>query len=342
MKLAFIGTGKIIAEALYAVKSIEEIDITAIFARPHSRDKAESFARKYDIPEIFTDYDELLKETKADTVYIGLINSAHYAYAKNALLAGKHVILEKPFTGFTNEAKELRDIAEEKKLFIFEAVTVLHSPVIKAMEKNIDKLGPVKMAMCNYSQYSSRYDEYLAGEIPHAFNPEYYGGALYDINVYNIHYCVWLFGAPKDVEYYPNLGPNGIDTSGTLIMKYDGFSAVCTGAKDSDSPGYISLQGEKGWIKLDGKPNSAQGVVSHYIDESNPNTVKDASGGTTRASIEEHFEPPQEYHRMVGEFKEFAEIIDKKDYERAAKFLAETVTVVEVLEKARSKAGIKF
>ena len=125
-------------------------------------------------------------------------------------------------------------------------------------------------------------------------------------------------------------------------VKYDGFSAVCTGAKDSDSPGYISLQGEKGWIKLDGKPNSAQGVVSHYIDESNPNTVKDASGGTTRASIEEHFEPPQEYHRMVGEFKEFAEIIDKKDYERAAKFLAETVTVVEVLEKARSKAGIKF
>ena len=86
MKLAFIGTGKIIAEALYAVKSIEEIDITAIFARPHSRDKAESFARKYDIPEIFTDYDELLKETKADTVYIGLINSAHYAYAKNAII----------------------------------------------------------------------------------------------------------------------------------------------------------------------------------------------------------------------------------------------------------------
>ena len=47
----------------------------------------------------------------------------------------------------------------------------------------------------------------------------------------------------KDVEYYPNIGPNGVDTSGTLIMKYDGFSAVCTGTKDSDSPGYISIQG---------------------------------------------------------------------------------------------------
>ena len=49
-----------------------------------------------------------------------------------------------------------------------------------------------------------------------------------------------LFGEPKDATYYPNIGPNGIDTSGTLVMEYDGFSAVCTGSKDSDSPGSVS------------------------------------------------------------------------------------------------------
>ena len=49
---------------------------------------------------------------------IGLINSAHYSYAKQALLHGKNVILEKPFTGFYNEAQELQQIAEENKLFI--------------------------------------------------------------------------------------------------------------------------------------------------------------------------------------------------------------------------------
>ena len=54
------------------------------------------------------------------------------------------------------------------------------------------------MALCNYSQYSSRYDAYLEGDITHSFDPAYYGGSLYDINVYNIHYCVGLFGEPKD------------------------------------------------------------------------------------------------------------------------------------------------
>ena len=50
MKLAFIGTGKIIEDALYAVTPIKNIERTAIFARPHSREKAETFAKQYNIP----------------------------------------------------------------------------------------------------------------------------------------------------------------------------------------------------------------------------------------------------------------------------------------------------
>ena len=47
MKLAFIGTGKIIADALFAIEPIKEIEKTAIFARPHSKEKAEAFASRY-------------------------------------------------------------------------------------------------------------------------------------------------------------------------------------------------------------------------------------------------------------------------------------------------------
>ena len=82
MKLALIGTGKIIEDALFAMEPVESIERTAIFARPHSRDKAEKFAKQYAIKEVYTDYEELLEKTEADTVYIGLINSAHYPYAK--------------------------------------------------------------------------------------------------------------------------------------------------------------------------------------------------------------------------------------------------------------------
>ena len=74
------------------------------------------------------------------------------------------------------------------------------------------------------------------------------GGALYDINLYNIYTAVALYGAPVKAVYYPNLGFNGVDTSGVEILQYDGFTATLTGAKDADSPCHTILQGEKGWI----------------------------------------------------------------------------------------------
>ena len=342
MKLALIGTGKIVEDALFAMEPVETIERTAIFARPHSRDKAEKFAKQYAIKEVYTDYEELLEKTEADTVYIGLINSAHYPYAKQALLAGKNVILEKPFTGFYEETKDLEKIANDKKLFIFEAITVLHNEVFYEMKKNLNKLGNIRMALCNYSQYSSRYDAYLEGDITHSFDPAYYGGSLYDINVYNIHYCVGFFGEPKDATYYPNIGPNGIDTSGTLVMEYDGFSAVCTGSKDSDSPGYVCVQGEKGFMKVDSKPNIASELKTVYADENIKEKVKDAAGAMVRATITEDYKAPEHHHRMTQEFTDFARVIDEKDYETAKEFLDETVAVVKVLETARKKAGIEF
>ena len=96
MKLGIIGTGKIVEDALFAIEPVSQIELKAIFAREHSRQKAEDFAARYKIAEVYTDYDELLEKADIDTVYIGLINSVHYENAKKALLKDKNVILAKP------------------------------------------------------------------------------------------------------------------------------------------------------------------------------------------------------------------------------------------------------
>ena len=54
MKLALIGTGKIIEDALFAMEPVKTIERTAVFARPHSRDKAEKLAKQYAIKEVYT------------------------------------------------------------------------------------------------------------------------------------------------------------------------------------------------------------------------------------------------------------------------------------------------
>ncbi len=335
MKLAAIGTGKIINDALYAIQPIESIGRNAIFARPHSQAKGEALAAKYGVKAVYTDYDELLAKANIDTVYIGLVNSAHYEYGKQALLAGKNVIMEKPFTSTLAEAQDLIDLARQNGLYIFEAITVLHTPVFEKMKASLSKLGPLRMMLGNYSQYSSRYDAYLAGEVPHAFDAAYLGGALRDINVYNIHYAVSLFGLPKGVHYYPNRGFNGIDISGTLVLEYDGFSAVCTGAKDSDSPCFISIQGEKGWMRIDGKPNVAPNLtVTHVIDAPAGSEQRDAAGAIIRQTTTETFVPEPHHHRMTQEFTDFARIIDTDDRATSDHLAAETLNVMKVVEAA--------
>ncbi|MBP3736198.1 MAG: Gfo/Idh/MocA family oxidoreductase [Lachnospiraceae bacterium] len=341
MKLGIIGTGKIVHEALFAMEEITEIERTAIFARPKSREKGEKLAEQYGIGKVYTDYAELLSDSGVDCVYIGLVNSAHYPYAKQALLAGVNVILEKPFVSTMAEAGELASIAAEKGVFCLEAITTLHSKVFEKMAEIMPKLGPLKMAQCNFSQYSSRYKKYLAGEVEPAFDPDLSGGALYDINLYNVYLTIGLLGAPKDAKYFPNLGFNGIDTSGTAVLCYDGVTGVCTGAKDSDSPSFAIFQGENGWMRLIGKPNTMEGVEYEFADDTKP-PVPNAAGGMSRAMESGKFTAPEMRHRMTQEFRDFARIVDTGDDAAAAAFLEKSVAVMTALETARKSAGIRF
>ena len=332
MNLGIVGTGKIVVDALFAMQPVKDINLMSIFARPRSREKGVELAKKYGITEVFTDYDEMLDSGDVDTVYIGLVNMVHFEYAKKALEKDINVILEKPFVGNYQEAKELIDIAKEKGCFIFEAITVLHNDVILKMKEALPKLGRIRMMTANYSQYSSRYDRYLAGDVDPAFDPACMSGALRDINVYNIHYAAELFGRPEKVSYHPNRGFNGVDTSGTLVMEYDGFSAVCTGAKDSDSPCFVTVQGEKGYMKIDGKPNVAPNLTIVTVDDSGE-LVKDAAGAMTRKTIIEEFVPSETHHRMTREFIDFARIIDEKDYREWERYARETLDVMSVLDR---------
>lgn len=327
MKLAILGTGFIVQEgALKALKDVSEIETVAIFALPRSRDKAEILAQENSIPKVFTDYDELLADSEIDFIYVGLINSVHYEYTKRALMAGKNVIVEKPLASTAAEVEELRGLALQKNLYVFEAVTLLYLPNFDAIKEMLPKLGRIRAVTANYSQYSSRYDKYLQGEVLPVFDPQRSGGALYDINIYNINLIVGLFGAPTEINYTANIGFNGIDTSGILLLKYDDFVATALGAKDSESPGFSLIQGEKGWIKISGAPNELKSFEL-FLRE---------TGVTTKFELNRH------EFRMIHEFKEFARIYHAKDFNKMKKGLDISLLTIQIAETARKQVGIIF
>ena len=200
INIAILGTGKIIPEAVEAIQASKKFRVVNIWAREHSRDKAAALAEKFGIEKFTTDLDELAEDPTVDFVYVGLVNAVHHEYAKKFLDAGKNVIVEKPFTVTAAQTQDLIDTALSRKLFLFEAITTLHQPNFFAIRDAVKQIGDVKLVLCNFSQYSSRYDAYKKKSVAPAFDPKLYGGALMDLNIYNLNFVVGLFGAPKKVS----------------------------------------------------------------------------------------------------------------------------------------------
>ena len=311
MKLSIIGTGKIVHDALDALRHVPDIELTSVFARPKSRAKAEALAKEWNIPQVWTDYAQLLAEDAADFVYVGLVNTVHYEYA------------EKPFAPTYEEVKELIDLAAAKHCMILEAVTLLYLPNFRAMQDALAQLGPIRAVQANYSQYSSRYDKYLAGMVLPAFDPAMAGGALYDINIYNLNLICGLFGAPVSGTYTANRGFNGVDTSGVTVLRYPAFFATAVGAKDSASRGFAVVQGERGWMELEGAPNELPRVTLHADG-------KDCVVESNRYE-----------NRMVSEFQSFAKIFAEGDWEAVRRSNEQSLLVAKLVDELRRSAGLQ-
>lgn len=306
----------IVKEVLPVLKEIKSIDLMAIVSTPRSLEIAEALADAFGIQQASCQLAEVLKNEEVDTVYVATPNHLHFEVAKQALEAGKHVICEKPFTMTAKELDTLNSIARAKQLILLEAITNQYLPNTQFIKEHLTELGDIKLVECNYSQYSSRYDAFQRGEIAPAFDPKNGGGALSDLNIYNIHLLVGLFGKPKTVQYLANM-ERQVDTSGVLLMDYERFKAVCIGAKDCSAEIVSTIQGNKGFLSVLGAPNAVPELLL-AIRGKQARTVN-----LNRSS-----------HRMYDEFVAFSDIISNKNMERAEQALEHSKAVMAVLEQA--------
>lgn len=324
MKLGIAGAGMIVVQGLLQfVNEISGIEMAGICATKRSEEKLKHLSEEYHIPNTFTDYDEMLKLEEMDTVYVAVTNELHYEFCKKAILAGKHVICEKPFTVHVDELKELYELAEQQHVILLEAITNQYCPNYLKIKEEVKKLGNIHVVSCNYSQYSSRFDAFKRGEILPAFDADKAGGALMDLNVYNIHFTVGLFGMPKDVQYFANVEKR-VDTSGILVLDYGNFKAVCIGAKDCEAPSSAVIEGENGYLKANGPASVCAAVDYKYRDTKEEGT----------------FNLHPDVHRMKFEFEEFERILRNKDMKKAEEAQKVSLQVMEVITKAREKAGL--
>lgn len=265
-----------------------------------------------------------MKNPEIDTVYVAVPNSLHYSFAKKALEAGKNVISEKTFAVKYAEFEDLKKIALAKDLVLVEAITNQYLQNYLDLKERLNNIGDIKVIESNYSQYSSRYDAFKAGKILPVFNPKMGGGALMDINIYNIHLIVGLLGKPEKVQYLPNV-ERDIDTSGMLVMDYDQTKVVAIGAKDSTAPIRTVIQGTKGSIIVNGPTNEMKSFDAY----DNEKLVE---------KVDHNIYP----HRMYQEFVAFEEIIKNHDMTEVEQKLQHSEDVMWVVREALATTDLNL
>ena len=310
IRIAIVGSGRIVPQMLEAMQTVPGYEVIAICGRSLEK------AGRYGIPHVYTDYAEMLARPDIDFVYVALPNSLHFEAAKQALLAGKNVLLEKPFTSTVEQAGELFALAEERGLWIFEAISNIHLPNFHKVEEILPQIGPVRMVHADYDEHFGRYDEYLAGADIPVFTHEYEGGALRDINIYCLHIVLALYGRPDHVFYAANAcGRNAIGTSGAATLTYrSGLVAVCTASMDSDGLRGFFFQGERGAIRVHGLPN-----FFTKVDLMLPGQEVQS------------FELNRYEHRLCHQLEDYRDIYEARDRAAAKRLQEQTMLIMETI-----------
>ena len=178
MRLGIAGAGMIVRGLFSFIHEIEGIELEAIASTEKSIERVKQMAKESRLKKDSLYFYELLYDVYIDVMYIATPNHLHYQMFKQALERGKHVICEKPFTSRVEELEELSQLAKEKHLFLFEAISTQYLPNVLKIKEKLNELGNIKIVTANYSQYSSRYNAFKEGIIQPAFDYTKSGGAL--------------------------------------------------------------------------------------------------------------------------------------------------------------------
>jgi predicted dehydrogenase len=151
---------------------------------------------KYPSIKTFRSLEELLSDDNIELVVVNTPSVTHFDYARQCLEAGKHVIVEKPFTATVREAEQLIGLAERKNLKLSVYQNRRYDSDYRTVKKILEEgwIGDIIDAEIRYDRYAPQLSYKAHKETPTAAV-----GSLYDLGSHIIDQALQLFGMPASV-----------------------------------------------------------------------------------------------------------------------------------------------
>ena len=252
---AVLGTGVIANEMAQALQKMGK-SLYAVGNRTH--EKAVKFAEKYGVDKVYDCIDDMFLDDAVDIIYITSPHNTHYAFMKQALQHGKHLLVEKSITLNSRELNEMMQLAEQKHLILAEAMTIWHMPLYRELWNRIHsgQWGKVQMITVNFGSFK----EYnMANRF---FNLNLAGGAMLDIGVYALSIVrSFMDEKPTQILSQWKPSPTGSDEQATILLQNtSGQMATVALSMHSKQPKRAMISCETGYIEIMEFPRANQAI----------------------------------------------------------------------------------
>ncbi len=321
LRWGILGTGWIASEFTQDLLA-NAMTITAVGSR--TQESADAYAATYGIGTAHGSYEALVADPNVDAIYVSTPHPFHYDNAKLVLGAGKHVLVEKPFTLNAREAREVVELATEKNLVVLEAMWTRWLPHMIRVREIIaaGTLGDVRTVIADHNQD-------LPDDPKHRIlDPDLGGGALLDLGIYPVSFASDVFGTPNSVTAISSASPiTGVDRQTAILLGYEGGQqAVLHTALDTLGPNTAVVIGTKGRIEIDSVWYTATSF-----------TVYDEHD-----TVIERYEQPVVRRGMQFEALALEQIVASGSLEGTELPPSETVTIMETLDEIRRQIGLTY
>ncbi|HUI42972.1 MAG TPA: Gfo/Idh/MocA family oxidoreductase [Terriglobia bacterium] len=190
VRVGIIGSAFVSNIHAEALQDVCEAEVVAVCSP--SKGHAEEFARRWQIPNFYTDYRRLLDRKDVDAVVIGIPNDLHREVVVAAADAGKHVVLDKPMAHTLDDADDMLKACRKRKVMLGYAETICFTPKYVRARKLVEEGAVGDLYMIKQGEKHSGphsdwfYDVERSG-----------GGAIMDMGCHGIEWARWMYGKRK-------------------------------------------------------------------------------------------------------------------------------------------------
>ena len=320
LRWGILGTGGI---AHMQTNDLLKNGFTVAAVGSRTLESARAFADEFGIPAAHGSYAELVADPDVDVIYV---STPHPFHAENALLAleaGKHVLIEKPFTLTGPEARRVVDAATAKNLVVLEAMWTRFLPHMIRIREVIAEglIGEVRTVIAEH-------DRLLPTDPDHRINNlALGGGALLDLAIYPISFAFDILGTPETVFAAAPLTDTGVDRQDAIVFTYgDGQQAMLHASLDTLGPNFAIVYGTAGRIEVDPVWYSP---TSFTVYDSDNEVIERFDQKVDERGMQ--FQA-WELERLVREGRIAGEVLPPE----------QSVTIMETLDQIREQIGLGY